>query len=542
MKKIIIVALMAVGIGLIAKAAGPLVYWGPLVNQPGLTYNALYPLDTDQQTQINFVSASMVYSSSSISAVSFTDGTPSTASVTVASNSQMTAVASTDSITLGSTASLAAIASTNSITIVSTTSLSGSVFYFNGIPFVAGKDFAADTTTGAATGICNLFASYAIIQATTTSAGNVITATATLTGLIGNTYTFATTATGGAMTFASANFTGGQQQLLTNSYLTINGINYLNGQLWQTGRTSTDTAVSLVTMLSSISGITASTAPSNGLLITATATVAGSAGNLLTMTSSIPSAMKVSGPSFAGGSDAGTITFDGVTIATSGATGAASATAIASLINSNATLEPVVKAQAIGAVVYATATTVGTAYNFPILTNNTTALTVVGFTGGVNSAINLATDQITSVSPNGLTLALPVLLTKSAGTAPAPLAANATYYAIPVNTSSFELAFTSTGAVAGTSINITTTTQTGGGSFSVSPLGITGTAGLSWQISNDATNWSNLAVSSVTFGSPYTAGTSYWDFSQVNYRYLRANVVAPTTGGFNVVVTINAKN
>ena len=51
----------------------------------------------------------------------------------------------------------------------------------------------------------------------------------------------------------------------------------------------------------------------------------------------------------------------------------------------------------------------------------------------------------------------------------------------------------------------------------MAPLTIAGTPSFKWQSSNDGTNFADLSVSSVTFGSPYTAASTQWDFGTYNY-------------------------
>ena len=92
-------------------------------------------------------------------------------------------------------------------------------------------------------------------------------------------------------------------------------------------------------------------------------------------------------------------------------------------------------------------------------------------------------------------------------------------------------------ASAGTDIDITA--LTGAGSFTVTPLAFAaGSAGFKWQGSNDNSNFSDLAVSSITYSSP---DNQLWDMGEYNYRYIRVNFTGPTTGGIDLDVIMNGR-
>jgi hypothetical protein len=111
-----------------------------------------------------------------------------------------------------------------------------------------------------------------------------------------------------------------------------------------------------------------------------------------------------------------------------------------------------------------------------------------------------------------------------------------------LGTGSIALSTTSAQAVAGSYIVLAAPSSTGSHTFTLTPDALSGTASFKWQGSNDNVNWSDLAVSSVTFATPYTAGSSSWDFAHYNYRYARVNFIKPTTGGVALAVTINGTN
>lgn len=184
-------------------------------------------------------------------------------------------------------------------------------------------------------------------------------------------------------------------------------------------------------------------------------------------------------------------------------------------------------------VVYATAAVVGTAANSYVMASNVSSITVSGFSNGAASDIDLTNDTISVDSPpvpvtTGFGAALQVLT----GSAPTGLTNGTTYYFIRVPTANnkFKLATTSTGAVAGTAIDITAVT--GGGTFKMLPTAFAGTYSFKWQSSNDNSNWTDLPISAVTYASP---GTSMWD-GDIRYKYLRFNLTAGTGGGLNIRV------
>lgn len=416
------------------------VYNQALVNETALTYNTTYTLDLGNSilpwSNIDTLSMQAVYSSATISALSFIDGTKSTGTVTVSSYPV-----------------LVGVRGTNTITVSTNTSLTGVSFFLNGSQFKQG-DLWSIGASSAATAInistaINAFApSAALVSASTTSLG-VVTLTCISTGIACNAITL--TSTKSSLRAGSALFTGGRN----NGFLVING-----------------------TVLTQATDFTAATSSS----------VTGS--NLVTA---------INGNTAIG----------------------------AVIIASSSTATP--------GVVLATSTAVGATTNYGWFSSSAAALSCSNnrLYGGTDSAISVATDKITS-SGHGFTTGLAVLLTKTAGTIPTGLTTNATYFAIRSDSSSFKLATTSTAAVAGSAVNITAIT--GSGSFTLTPLAITGTPSFKWQGSNDNTNYNDVAVSSVTMSS-LAAATTIWDFGNVGYRYIRLNVVAPSTGGIALVVT-----
>lgn len=546
MKKTIFAAIALVLVGAAAQAGAP-VYTDDLVDNAGLSYSANFDVDLNNKagSAVNQLSMQATISSASVTATNFTDGSKSTASITVSNYSQLGINPATNTVTVGSTASLAPTKASASITISSNSALSDAYLVFNGHTYLEGRDwFKAATATGTALSLLSTLSQNSIVTFSTSGAGAVISGTATVTGPVGNTYTlYSSTPT--ALAISSAAFSGGANDGLLGAILTVNGKPYANGISWNsfdpvTGvSVSTRAAASIATLLGKISGISASAVSS---VVYATATVAGSVGNTYTMSSN-KAGLVVGGANFSAGRDTASITIDGVVLTngvewSAGASSVTAAKSISDAIVADPTLSTVMVSTWSGNVVFATSTITGTAANFS-LSSLTSAIAVVGFTGGGPSNIDLAANTIT-VAGNALTTGRPVLYTKSAGTDPTPLAAGTTYYPIVVTAgSAFQLSYTSTGALAGLPIDLTAAAT--GGTFALTPLALTGSPSFKWQLSNDGSNFIDINVSSVTFSSPYTSTSTYWDFGQVNMRYLRLKFTGPTTGGVSLSVKPNGK-
>lgn len=418
--------------------ADRVVYNQALVNETALTYNTTYTLDLGNSllpwSNIDSLSMQAVYSSATISAVSFIDGTKSTGSITVSSYPALTGLKGTNTLSV----------STNS-------ALTGISFFLNGMQFAQG-DLWTTQGSSAATAInistaINAFApAAALVSASTTSLG-VVTLTCVSSGIACNAITLTSNRT--SLRAGSATFSGGRNQ----GFLVINGTVFSQGAQFTAATSSEATAASILTIV----------------------------------TSSLSAVIAMSTPTTTPG------------------------------------------------IIRATSTVVGAIMNYGWFSSSAAALTCTNnrLYGGTDSAVSTTTDKITS-SGHGFTTGLPVLLTKSAGTIPTGLTTNATYFAIRSDATTFKLATTSTGAVAGSAVDITAIT--GSGSFTLTPLGLTGTPSFKWQGSNDNTNYNDISVSSVTMSS-LAAATTIWDFGSVGYRYVRINVVAPTTGGIALVVT-----
>jgi len=431
-------------VAVVARAAS-IIYNQPLVTQPGLAYNATYPLNL-VNAGIGTMSAQATFSSATFSNATFVDGQQSTGSFTVTNNGGLsTATAS------------------NSLTVVSTTGLQ-------------------------------------------------------------------------------------------NAWVSVPGYQFYNGIDWATQATASQTATSIATALQT-AGLLTSQA-TNSAVIYATAPVYGPYYNSWFLTTSTPTALSPATAFFQGGQGDAVLSINGVQLKqhrdwTKGTTAALSATAIAAAINSNTTLNKLVKAQAIGAVVTATSTLTGV-NAFALTTSTPTAVSVNSprMTNGVAPAYALGGATL-SLPSHGLTLGLPVLYSTGGtpGLALGGLTNQTTYYVIPLDANNIQLASSQADALAGTYITFTSsTTQLSDHTATLSALPITGTPGFYWQVSNDGSNWVNLSVSSVTFGSgggyPYTTPPTslVYSFGALPFTWIRLNVTGPTTGGIQLNVTAVGTN
>lgn len=230
----------------------------------------------------------------------------------------------------------------------------------------------------------------------------------------------------------------------------------------------------------------------------------------------------------------------GVNIATA-ATTTLQAQQISSAIINSASLQGVITSSFAASVVYATASLVG--LNPYVVFSSTVPGVTWGapiFANGLPPDYDYTTGIFTKAAHPFVT-GLQVLMSSVSATTPVGgLFAGTTYYVIRNNENAFKLATSTTNAVAGTAITISS--NTGGDTWNLTPPALsTGVAGMFWQISNDNINWSNeptLTFSSVTYSA---AGNSAWDFQFQNYRYIRPFVTAPTAGAINWKIRLRGK-
>ena len=241
------------------------------------------------------------------------------------------------------------------------------------------------------------------------------------------------------------------------------------------------------------------------------------------------------------------VTIGGITLTVGtdfplGATTATTAANLAQVINaSTCPLSSIISAEAISNVVYATSTYVGGNYAMSSSSNALLTLSGANMTGGSGAYFDSDDDTI-QIADHGFTLGLPVLYTE--GATLDDLVDQTTYYVIPVDSDHIQLATTSAYAVAGTEVNIATqAAHFGANTFTLAPLDMGAyNASAVWQYSNDGTNFISVpSVDSIFVSSASASTYAGWDFSDVNYRYLRLSVTGPTNGGIVLNAVVDVK-
>lgn len=364
-----------------------------------------------------------------------------------------------------------------------------------------------------------------------------------------------------ATAFATITVSSNSVGALDGASININGHPFRNGIEWTRQDTATGTATSLSTAINSALEVFISTnvyGGSSSDTVRSSSTVAGTFANSYTIVTSTPAALSVNGSTltasstFGSGRNAGTLTINNVTLTaatdfTVGATTAAVANSIAAAINANSTLASVVVATAPLAcsvsaatcgIVKSTAIAPGI-NNYALSTSSYPILTPSGsqFGFGVASDLDSANDIITKA--NTLTLGQGAWI---GTTAPTGLTASTTYYAIPVvYGTSFKLSDTSTGAVAGVVVNISSTSGAGG-TYTLTASSTTQGSSFVLQESNDGTNWVTApSTNTVTVGIPSGTASVLYDAGFTNVKYLRLNFTAPTRGGMGLSVIGQSK-
>ena len=248
-----------------------------------------------------------------------------------------------------------------------------------------------------------------------------------------------------------------------------------------------------------------------------------------------------------------TVTIGGITLTAAASTTTANTTFqvlnslantaanLATCINTNPYTSAMMTAQAVGAVVYATSTAVSSNYD---LASSSIKITVSGanMTGGTGAYYSKSASTIQIASP-GFQSGLPVL--SSQGAAIGGLTDQTTYYVIPVDANTIQLATTPARAIAGQNLKITTQrAQLTANTYTLTPLPTgANNASAKWQYSNDGvTYWDIASIDTilVTSGTASTA-SDYWDFGAVDYRYLRFNVTGPAQGAIALKAVMTTK-
>lgn len=353
---------------------------------------------------------------------------------------------------------------------------------------------------------------------------------------------------GDATAQASITITSNDESALSGSIITINGYELIEGTHWTRQAASSNTARSLAAAISLYTQFV-STNNATGTVVYSSAPAYGTAGNAYTITSSTPAALTLSGAKFTGGRDRGFVSINGTVLYAGvdfsvGASSAATATNIAAAINANSVLSTIVVATAPTScsshcgVIKSTSTS-NDVNAYSLTTSSYAMLTPSGnmYVGGQAGNINSVTDVITKSNTFGL--GADVML---GATAISGLTKNTTYYAIPVVAgSSFKLSDTSTGAIAGVAMDISTSAVQGE-SYTLTPATCTTGASFVLQQSNDNANWVTApSTGTVTLGQPSGTASLIYDAGLFNFKYLRFNYTAPTKGAIAADIAIHGK-
>ena len=517
----------------------------------------------------SFISATTQVSSDTIASRTFTDGSAATGTFTVASYTALSTAAATGQYTVLSTATLLGVAGVGVVVIGSTqadaqvavNALNGPDLYIFGGTVAEGGASSA-TAANFATAV-NVSSWTSGVTASQTGTNAYVTLTCINAGTACNSFSVTSSSPAEVSTAA---FSGG----VDPSSITFNTGVYIAGVQFQVGADTTGTARNIAAAFNTYVGsnttsnLVISTNAAN--IVYSTATITGTVPNGYGMTS-YTSSITVSGATMTGGQNNAQACINGICVTANAATNGfaavtsnnQTATNIAAAFNASASSQ-IVTAQASAAVVTATATAVGTGGNYALTSSSNPALTVALFvssnslggntvgtmTNGTNAAWTLVsgTATVITISTHGFNTGLQVLYTTAK--AVTGLSTGTTYYVIYLSPNTMSLALTSTGAVAGLAINLTSSsTQTTADTYTLAPLASTGTPSFQWVVTDDpaigwtpmffnvtvATGTFTLPVSSVTLGS-YTAGgqVNYWDFGHIDWPWFGINIIPPSAG------------
>lgn len=322
--------------------------------------------------------------------------------------------------------------------------------------------------------------------------------------------------------------------------VTINGIVFTEGVHWEAVTSTPISAGNLQVVIDAHPDFVATV---TGATVTVKYITYGTAGNGLPVSTSDSTNLAIGASTFSGGVNQNTITINGVVLTegddfNANSSSQTTANNIVTAINADSTLSTEVIASSSAAVVTITALEPG--INGYYLTSSATGFFITGFTGGTDPDIDI-TDNYFNVETHELTTGLRVRYDTVSGTAPGGLTTGTTYYAIKISNDIYQLATSSTNAVAGTEIDITSL-PTSGGSYSITPEALSiGSANFRWEGSNDNSNWTDLGLPSVNTVDLEAGGTNIWDLSPFNFKYIRLNFVGPTSGGVSLTVTGNGE-
>jgi hypothetical protein len=255
MKKLLLGALAACLLASRASAT-TITYSDYLVNETGISADTNYTFNRNH-AEVDYVSAQAIYSSSTYSSKTFTDGTQAAGQFTITS-----------------AAGVKGVKGTNTITIVSNGMPSTATITLNGIGYVGGTDWTKGTvSSNTAVAIKNLFNSVSGFTASTPTA-TTVQLQCSSNGIYCNAYTLSVNTT--SMTVTGATFSGGHDAVVIG----INGITLVEGVDFTAVATASGTAKALSDAIMAspdLSAIVVSTWTSG--VVYATSTAVGTSAN-----------------------------------------------------------------------------------------------------------------------------------------------------------------------------------------------------------------------------------------------------------------------
>lgn len=328
---------------------------------------------------------------------------------------------------------------------------------------------------------------------------------------------------------------------LTGSTITLNGVNFREGagKEWLTTASTSTVATRLAAAIDLDANIVA-TAVNN--VVFASAAFVGAFPNSWAATSSTVGMTLTGSGFFKGGNDRARIVindtvFDADIAFTVGASSMATAKNISDAFMANASIAGMFTSTwAASGVVTATANLTGinnwgifVSTPFALRINTSSTASTDTFKGGVATKVSTTNDTV-DITTHSYGTGLAVLYTTSPATSGiGGLVNGTTYYVVKMSYDQIKLATSKANATAGTVIDLTS--QTGNGTYTLTPSPRTDNPAFKWQVSNDSSSWFDLNVTSVTITATSVTG---WDFGALAYKYLRLAFTSATTGCANI--------
>lgn len=147
-----------------------------------------------------------------------------------------------------------------------------------------------------------------------------------------------------------------------------------------------------------------------------------------------------------------------------------------------------------------------------------------------------------AITAHGLTMGVPVIARRTAGTMPPPLIAETTYYAFPISADIIALSTTAVKAQASDPIIwLSSKPAIGAQTYTlvIASPAVNGFPVFTYQASNDGVNFFNMGVSSTP--TSYVNNSWQYDFSTFNYTTLKLAVTAPTSGAVKIKAAMNLR-